>query len=223
MKVEQLIKSSLKELKDISWENSNATVNQDSRLIFPQYCVGKHKKKKRISEQEARFLFVLELEKQNDFYYSVETPTKKSYRFSDKSKKDFSPQICENGQSASIDVTLYKYEKNEFIRKHLIEFKFGNVYTCKKDFLKLLCDDEKTNPNFYINILENCDIRTLASVVDKFEKSIKHIKDNNNINPNLKILVFIYGENKTNENNLIEYEYDFKTDKIIKIINTEKI
>ena len=221
MEVEQLIKKSLKELKDISWENSNATVNQNSRLIFPQT----RKDVKRISEQEARFLFVRELEKQNDFYYSVETPTKQIYNFQQYPKIVKSEDAKPGEKSASIDVTVYaKNENNKFIRKHLIEFKFDNVDTCEKDFLKLLCDDE-TKINYYINILDNTHSDTLTNLEKKFNKAFENIisNANNKIKSNFKILVFIYGENKTNENNLIEYEYDFETDKIIKIINTEKI
>ncbi|MCL1968447.1 MAG: hypothetical protein FWF65_02610 [Bacteroidetes bacterium] len=80
MEVEKLIEKSLQELQKIGWENEIKT--QDSKLIFPKYCVGnqEHVDTPRISEQEARFLFVRELEKQDNFYYSVETPTKKPYK-----------------------------------------------------------------------------------------------------------------------------------------------
>ncbi len=48
---------------------------EESLLIIPKY----HHKGLRISEQEARFAFILELEKQNKFYFSVETPTEYAY------------------------------------------------------------------------------------------------------------------------------------------------
>jgi len=174
--VEELIKNSLKELKKIACENQEPSKDQRSKLIFPQYCGGKQKGEKRISEQEARLLFIQELEKQEVYYYSVETPTKKSY-------KDFStnePKIGEkDGRSASVDVTLYTKVNDKFSRKHLIEFKFGNVKTCKKDFLKLLFDTDGLE-NYYINIVEREDIfkrNTLESIEEKYQSAIKELNE----------------------------------------------
>ena len=202
--VEKLIKKSLQELQRIGFENGITNGNQESRLIFPKYCVGEHAKEgknNRISEQEARFLFIRELEnKKNEhcFYYSIETPTKLPYRFSDKINKEFKPQIVpvkDGGQSASVDVTLYEKVKEQFCRKHLIEFKFGNVKTCKKDFLKLLCDDNQCKINYFINILENCGHDTIESIHNKYKDSIQYISNNYQICSELRCFVFIYGSN----------------------------
>ena len=202
--VEQLIKDSLQELQNIACENESASASgkQQSKLIFPMY--GKHTKNsesKRISEQESRFLFVRELEKSKnaDYYYSVETPTELSYKFSDKKIKNYEPQIIsvkDGGQSASVDVTLYKKGVNKFDREHLIEFKQGNVNTCKKDFLKLLYDMDGLY-NYYVNIVDRVDLskkNTFDSITEKYQKAINELKEKNkglrNSNSILKIILF---------------------------------
>lgn len=204
--LERLIKQSLIELQSIGSESEGTGKEQKSKLIFPKYCVGNqnHADKKRISEQEARFLFVreLELEKQTGFYYSIETPTKQSYKFSDKTQKEYEPQIVDvsdGGQSARVDVTLYVKEDDNVRRKHLIEFKHGNSDSCKKDFLKLLCDeyaeDKEGIINYYINILERDDLEkrnTIKSVIKKYQDAIEHLKQKDDLKSNstLKIILF---------------------------------
>ena len=242
MEVEELIKNSLIELRKIVCENpkenDNETKEQDSRLIFPKY---RTTEKKRISEEEARFLFVRELENQKKnhrYYYSIETPTKRPYK---KFTTD-NPEIeGERSRSGCIDVTLYEKEENgNFCRKHLIEFKFDNVGTCKKDFLKLLCDDNQCETNYYVNILENCDNYTINGeengLKKKFEKSIQYIfeksqnDDNYQIcsNLNLRIFVFIRGNNddeRLKPYNFVEYGYEINSNNevIIKEIKKEII
>lgn len=167
--MEKIFRDSFQELIKISRENKNENeINtQESKLIFPKR---RNVEESRISEQEPRVLFLRELEKQNAFYYSIETPSRSMYG-------DFSteePKI-KTGQSARIDVTLYKKEDEKFRRKHLIEFKFGNVKTCTKDFLKLLCDDPKCKRNYYINLLDNENSGTIQSLIEKYEKSINYI------------------------------------------------
>ena len=215
MNVEQLIVKSLQELKQIACEK-DTSVKQSSKLIFPKYCVGIHSKhedtQQRISEQEIRFLFARELENQENkhpFFYSIEIPTKESYKFSlskkdNKSKnkpKDYFPRILDvdaGGRSASIDLTLYEKEDGKgFCRKHLIEFKQGNVDTCKKDFLKLLYDMDELE-NYYINVLYREDWSNgepLSSLIGKYQSAInKLITDDNNKdrkkNSKLKIILF---------------------------------
>jgi hypothetical protein len=127
--IEELIKASLEELGKIGKEDecNGSGGKQASKLIYPKKRAGET----RISEQEARLLLIRELENQDDWYYSIETPTSKLYRFGDKDN----PQIDdEHGMSARFDITLYD---KTFQRKHFIELKYGNVQTVKKDFLKL--------------------------------------------------------------------------------------
>ena len=221
--VEELIINSLQELRKISWENEIKT--QNSKLIFPKYCVGKHAKNpdnKRISEQEARFLFVRELEKEEntDFYYSVETPTKRPYKdFSTKKKNPAIGDEKNGNRSGSVDVTLHKKKNGVFNRKHLIEFKFDNVDTCRKDFLKLLCDDENCETNYYINIIKNDDKTTKERLentlndleINKYKTAVEYVfgnceKRNEKFKSDLKIFVCILNNIKITENNIIEYQ-----------------
>jgi hypothetical protein len=194
--VEEMIIASLKELAKIANEKDGKPTEQESRLLFPKYFCGKHADEKRISEQEERLLFIRELEKQNEFYYSIETPTSKLYKFSDKNKKECEPQIvsiAEGGQSASFDLTLYD---ENFTRKHFIEFKNGNVNTVKKDFLKLLCD-ENDKENYFVNIIECGDLlkrKTLESIKTKYQGAVdyvnKKIDNKEHTNSSLKIILF---------------------------------
>ena len=202
--VEKMIIASLRELAKIANENEKAIKQQESKLIFPKYCCGKHEGEKRVSEQESRLLFIRELEKQNEteFYYSIETPTTKSYKFSDKIEKEYDPNIVavdNGGQSASFDLTLYD---NSLERKHFIEFKNGNVDTVKKDFLKLLCD-ENGKENYFVNIIERDDLSkrgTLKSVIEKYQDAVDYVKDKidkkEHTNSTLKVILFNIKENR---------------------------
>lgn len=230
--VEELIKNSLQELQKISWENEILDKKQETKLIFPKYCIGNHAETKRRSEQEARVLFIRELEKnkEHNFYYSIETPTKKPYKDFD-TEPDFGEigenEKVEKGGSASVDVTLYEKGDKNFCRKHLIEFKFGNVKTCQKDFLKLLCDDNELETNYYVNIIKygqriNNTINNL--IKEKYRKSIDCIKEKHTTCSGLTILVFVYRENETddktiNKDEILKFNCDYSDLNIeIKII-----
>ena len=196
--VEKMIIASLRELAKIANENGKAIKQQESKLIFPKYCCGKHEGEKRVSEQESRLLFIRELEKQNEteFYYSIETPTTKSYKFSDKIEKEYDPNIVAvdiGGQSASFDLTMYD---NSLERKHFIEFKNGNVDTVKKDFLKLLCD-KNGKKNYFVNIIERDDLskgKTIESIKGKYQNAVNYIKNiidkKKHTNSVLRIILF---------------------------------
>ena len=199
--VEKMIIASLKELAKIANEEEKSIKQQNSRLIFPKYCRNHSKEKKqtsekRVSEQESRLLFIRELEEQNEFYYSIETPTTKSYKFSNKGEKESEPNIVavdSGGRSASFDLTLYDVN---YERKHFIEFKNENVSTVKKDFLKLLCD-ETGKENYFVNIIERENLskgKTLESIKTKYQEAVDYVKDK--IDPDqhtssvLKIILF---------------------------------
>ena len=229
-KIEKLITNSLTKLKEIYDDNERKYDDnkRKSKLIFP--LIGKKKEKqengeKRISEQEARFLFVHKIENQGNYYYSVETPTKEKYSgFSTKE-----PKINPKGRSASIDVTLYKKNDNGFELKHMIEFKHGNVDTCTKDFLKLLCDDENCGINYYINIIKNSDNtakvnleNTMKNLEGKYYDAVDYIFKKYEIKSKLKIFVCILNDIPITENNIIEYQIIDNENRSIKAI-TEKI
>ena len=80
MSIENIIEDSLKELKNrITQPSTNIDGNITSRLIFPQYG----DKSARYSEQELKQIFLHKIENNTNYFYSVETPTKHVYHFSD--------------------------------------------------------------------------------------------------------------------------------------------
>lgn len=185
--IEKIIKASLDELAKITNEEKTEKTGQKSKLIFPKY----RSDKVRISEQEARLLFIRELEKEEDkFYYSIETPTSKMYNFSEDKN---APKIVvkgQSGRSASFDLTIYD---TKFNRKHFVEFKNENVDTVKKDFLKLLCD-EKNKENYLVHIINRVDLNekdTLGSIIGKYKGAISYIGSTEyKIISTLKVILF---------------------------------
>jgi hypothetical protein len=171
--VEEIIKASLKELLNIGSEVKGAG-KSTSKLIFPQYRKEEDKDAKhRVSEQEARFLFVRELEKEsNEYYYSVEAPTTKKYRFSGQENPKIDPT---GGQSGSFDVCLYEKQDGVFERKYFIEFKALNPDkdSISKDFLKLICDEDGLT-NYFVHILEKSDSGTWPNIKGKYEDAINN-------------------------------------------------
>lgn len=143
---------------------------EDSRLIFPRY----HRKNQddvetRISEQELRFLFVEKLSqtlKDNNWFYSVETPTVKSYCFTE--GKEGCPCENEKGRSARIDLTIHNENLDRIC---LIEFKALNPdeFDFAKDFLKLKEEGEKApqTPTFFIMMVKNANEGTIKSLRNK--------------------------------------------------------
>ncbi|MGI6320214.1 MAG: hypothetical protein ACOXZK_04510 [Bacteroidales bacterium] len=181
-KVEDLIKKSLKELRKVY----KGETDRKSKLLFPNYRKGNYI---RISEQEPRFLLVREIENQRDFYYSVETPTREAY-----AKFNTKKPIKGKGRSGNIDLTLYRKEDSTFALKHLIEFKNTPSASCKKDFLKLLYDENKLK-NYYINIIENCDAGTIKKLKEKYKSSLKDLKAEieEPSSSDLTIIVYVLG------------------------------
>ncbi|GHV48911.1 hypothetical protein FACS1894181_06040 [Bacteroidia bacterium] len=171
-KVEELIVKALEEL--LSIDSEGTCLQSDSKLIYPQYRKEEGEAKRRVSEQEARFLFVKQLEGQTDYSYSVETPTSLKYSGFTEGK----PIIDEtNGRSARIDVCLYTKEK-DYKRKHLIEFKAHNMKQgdINKDFLKLKYDNinrERTT-NYFVHILDSFDNGTKTSLLKKYRAAFDY-------------------------------------------------
>ena len=226
--LDELIKNSLIELKKVYTAEGTLTSHK-SKLIFPNY--NNHKDnidKTRISEQEARFLLTRELEspRNTDLYYSIETPTQKKYRFSDDGKLLKNPRIDEKGRSASIDLAIHKWNEEKFIITNLIEFKFGNNKTCRKDLLKLLCDNKDCdkdcntdcNTDYYINILLSCDSGTIDGLKKKINDSIEYINSEYQkevTKGNLKVIILILGENKDKQFDGADYlVFEFPKDKL---------
>lgn len=169
------------------------TNNSISHIVFPKYKPGNkgketqntggNKDKTRISEQELRFVFVEKLNQHicgDNIYYSVETPTEKSYNFS----KDGGPKVDKNGVSARTDLAIYIKENNEFKLKALIEFKAHNPDTIdyRKDVCKLI--NEKANNGcrkYFIQIINvKNQKRTLGNITDKI-KDVDALKEQGDI------------------------------------------
>lgn len=140
-----------------------------SRILFPEYSkINKSKGRDRISEQELRFIFVEQLNKNaknHDLYYSVETPTENAYVFS---KDKGGPKVDKkNGVSARTDLVIHKIDNDKFRRVALIEFKALNPVETnyQKDFCKL--ENEKCDLKYFIQIIKNSDTGTIDNIKKK--------------------------------------------------------
>jgi len=148
------------------WKINNDDSETGSRLIIPQ-----KNDENRISEQELRFAFIesfLEDHSLKEYKFSVETPTQKTYRFTEDRKK-IKPECCDDGRKANIDLTIY--DKGEMIC--MIEFKAKNTdfHSHAKDFIKLKEEEgEKISLKvlrLFVEIYISTDNRTLESIYDK--------------------------------------------------------
>jgi hypothetical protein len=135
------------------------------RIIFPYKRNGDI----RVSEQEARFLMCSILNSMN-YFYSVETPTKKKYHFNGGSNDDND----ENKRSACTDLTLWTYEGSSFKRCVNIEFKSHNPPKdhIAKDIEKLVCEEITGN---WFHLFKNIDSGTLKSLFEKLKESFKDV------------------------------------------------
>ena len=157
------------DIKELCKETAQKLFNiaTSEKLIFPIYSSGEI----RISEQEARVLFCKTIECNSDYFYSVETPTKHKYKFSfinAKKKKEYCEEV-DQGQSALIDLSLYKKNEDNFEQLYNIEFKANNVgkHNIHKDFIKL---GHEEGTGVFFHILKNVNSGTLPSVLSKYKE-----------------------------------------------------
>lgn len=191
-KVENLIIATLEDLIDLKCI-TDADSETKNKLVYPL----KRCENTRISEQEARFLFVKHVEDSTDYFYSIEAPTKGKYSFTGT-----------NQRSGSVDVCLYDEKLN---RKHLIEFKAlnGGIDSISKDFEKLFNDEVDLN-NYFIHILKSTNSRTIVNVEGKYIEAIKHVGiRHGKFNSRLTIfLCDINMNNKDVDKQIIKYKVD---------------
>ncbi len=159
-------KSKLERVIDKTFEILR-TGNSESRLIFPTY----RNKERRVSEQELRFVFVEQLQdllKEYNFYYSVETPTKDKYKFTENRKK-IKPHRSKEGKSANFDLSII--DKDGAIIA-LIEFKakMASEHEYAKDFCKLCNPTEKSVYKYFINVFEKIEAGTKNSFLNKLNR-----------------------------------------------------
>jgi hypothetical protein len=175
--VQDILKETFKILKEKykAQKNTESNIDEGSRIIFPTNYTDKNSL--RISEQELRFVFVEQLNKilaKNNWYYSVETPTKWYYKFGDKVEDIRSNESPKKSyRSGNFDLAIHD-EGNKIIA--LIEFKARNVsaHDFKKDFEKLCNKGEGDNDTLrcFFLLLESfseseSDGSTLVSIRDK--------------------------------------------------------
>ena len=197
--VENLIEKSFNDLVSLLINNRT-----NENLIFPKY----RDETVRYSEQELRQFFLKNVETQenNDnkiYFYSVETPTKLVYRFTNteipkvKDPNDTDDNDKDNYKSARFDVSLYKktYKDNDKASNH-IEFKYGNPdqkNAICKDFFKLISEVDltKEKKNFFVHYLcvkteKGWESKTFPSLFKKYCDSIVDIEKTLKNETNLK-------------------------------------
>lgn len=135
---------------------------EDNTIIYPTY---RTKAERRISEQEAKQLFIHEVIR-NGIRYSVETPTRLPYSFSG-----------ETLLSGNIDVSTYSPDLREQTN---IEFKATNcVYgSIEKDFQKLILEDAR---GIFFHVIEGSNSGTLPSIFGKYRRAITSISHNSEL------------------------------------------
>ena len=152
----------LTEVDHLLWESYAASLSGSftgmrTRLLFPTE-IKKGKTEVRVSEQEARFILVGQLEKSR-FFYTPEKPTSSKYRFKDDREGG-------GRRSAETDVGIYSPEGIPLLN---CEFKAkGITRSAKKlekihkDVKKLLTEDVD---GVWFHTLESVKSRTLNGTV----------------------------------------------------------
>ena len=188
MPIEEIIEKSFNDLiKAITTDGTS------SQLIFPH----SNKGDVRHSEQELRQIFLINVEEDKNYFYSIETPTKHVYHFSDTEM----PLVKENHEkddkyeSARFDVSLYSKNNKDDLLTH-VEFKYGNPDKKSgicKDFLKLVSEVKFTNEkkNFFVHYLcvkteKGWESQTFPSLFKKYCDSIVDIEKTLKNETNLK-------------------------------------
>ena len=149
----ELIKETSIELLKINLDNPS---DRKTRLKFPKYRNGK----KRISEQELRFVMTHLLS--SDFYYSIETPTLEKYSFSEGGER-----------SAATDLSVYHND----LKILNIELKAHNPgqKSIDKDIEKLVRED---CDGAWVHLLVSERSNSVEALFKKFIKAFenKHSK-----------------------------------------------
>ena len=158
-----------------SFDSSKNWNDNSSILVYPTT----RDKRKRVSEQEVKQVFIQKLNEfraknlHKRFYYSVETPTTKVYRFKDKKAKVLNnPKEGDSDyRSARTDLCIYNLS---FQRLYLIEFKANNVGAKElfQDFLKLSAEwQEKIINCYFIAVVDRHDNNTINNINKKVREA----------------------------------------------------
>lgn len=213
-KIEEKIVESLKEMSKY-----NCEINKEkrTRIILPNYrektdC---KEKKLRYSEQELKQIFLLFIEKDTNFYYTVETPSKFLYSFSyfDEPKIEKNKSQKEHFESARFDTSLYSSPKLESLLCH-VEFKHKNPSTVKeisKDLVKLTNELGSGGINYFVHYIirsSNWKSKSFPCIMDKYKKAIS-IEDNNEKNLGKVIVYLMFYDDNNGDNTILKF--DLKT------------
>lgn len=176
--IEKIIEGAIENSFKILTELKKTGVSKETKLIIPDYQNSQRKasdsdEKIRVSEQELRFIFIEQLNNTlpEGFHYSIETPTKCPYKFSDKGK-DCEP-VRNEGQSGNFDLTIQN-EKKQVVA--IVEFKSKSAapHSYAKDLCKLWNSDEGLGHDtlrYFINVFETMTKRTRNRFVQKINKN----------------------------------------------------
>lgn len=164
-----------------------------TKLVFPRYRDKDDNVKGeiRVSEQEFRFAFVEafnEETKGTNYTYSIETPTRDTYLFSEgitsseHKLNEQLPCITEYGESANIDLVVYNGDEIAA----LIEFKCGTPKSedYEKDMVKLTNEKESDEQaqRYFLQLLESSDDDTINNIKTKrLEVLAQKQKSNKNV------------------------------------------
>lgn len=186
-------------LKNIGEEVNELSPN----LILPYKRI---KKVARLSEQEAKIIFCNILDRLN-YFYSIETPTNKSYK-----------QKGESARSANIDISLYSEliskEKRKISRVANIELKAHNpsLFSYKKDIEKLIRESLPGNWVHIFDGFQNHRKNYFDKVKNKIIKSLlnlkKYAEENNEIS-----IVFYFHSIEERWACMKHLNFNFKNDK----------
>lgn len=197
--IEKIIKDTFNVIKEVYeyQKESNKEFNAvqspqkiGSRIIFPKNG-DDNNKTDRISEQELRFIFVEQFNKseevkENQLFYSVETPTKFFYYFSGEEGPKCIPDEEHNehkgeegaGRSGNIDLVIFQRNGKNVNRVALIEFKAHNPgkNDYRKDICKLINENNDCLKYFIQIINVKNQKKTMENIIDKI-KDIDSLKE----------------------------------------------
>jgi hypothetical protein len=165
--------TSVELMKIYSEPTTGKRYNRKTKFIIPKYN-NSNNKDFRISEQEARFVFINLHDRFSfpGYRYSIETPTKNVYQFSGT-----------NSRSAQSDLSFFD-EENQLIN---IEFKAHNApkESIEKDFEKLIKEEYY---GAWIHIIKNENTNTIETLFDKYKNCFNELFTNSNDDLPNKIL-----------------------------------
>ncbi|MBR4437774.1 MAG: hypothetical protein IKS79_01565 [Bacteroidales bacterium] len=135
------------------------------------------------------------------YYFSVETPTKDKYSFSNKNQ---GKKECESGKgrSANFDLTIKGQDGKTNIA--IIEFKANSAsdHECAKDICKLWNDKEEGSFRYFLNLFRTMDKETHDTLIRKLSPG----KNKFLLSPKNKIKVHVIAQSSSKSEK--EYYYD---------------